>query len=329
MQISSQSNLQYGVGVDIGGSFVKLGVVEYSADSNADAPPKIINKFKISTAGMGSSSTTFADNLARSIYGLIRETKVDVSLQPENNDSTIAAIRAAAETPQAKIIPTISRIGVGVPGCVEDGKIIDCANIPYLANCHLAQLLSQKLKFNLQNITLDNDANMAAKAEVAFGDDRIKSAKNIVMITIGTGIGGAVFANGVLQNGARGLFGEVGRMRIFGDKTFEEVCSATALKTMAVCDDLTEIFPPLNNATKAIIASYAQNLGMGISNIINCYDPSCIILGGGISFGLKYLLPEVLQEVQKHNYGGKPLDEYLTILSATFGNNAGIIGCIV
>lgn len=228
-------------------------------------------------------------------------------------------------------------IGIGVPGIIKDGKI-SMTNLPF-KDYALEEILSTALKIPVK---MDNDANCAALGEQIAGAGR--GADNLILITLGTGVGAGIIIDGKIYSG-RGAAGEVGHMRIDKDGKscacgkkgcWEKYASVSALieKTkeavkerpqgiLAECAkdgiDGRTVFTAMDKGSKTaqkVYDSYIEYLALGLENLINIFDPELILIAGGISKENERLL--------------NPLKEKLKLFDrieiATLRNDAGIIG---
>lgn len=150
----------------------------------------------------------------------------------------------------------ISGIGIGLPGTIDikRGVLIKAKNLPYLKNW---QVKKSFLKFN-KNIKIENDSRCFLIAEAFLGAGR--KYKNIVALTIGTGIGGGIMINGKIYYGKNYVAGEFGYTIIQDEKTLEQLGAKNAFLKYG---DRSEI------------------IGIGVANLINSFDPEVVILGGG------------------------------------------------
>lgn len=213
-------------------------------------------------------------------------------------------------------------VGMGSPGCVDtkNGIISGSANTPF-KNTPAADIVKKKTGLPL---IAGNDANCAAYGEYVFSDTK---SENLVMITLGTGVGGGIVMDGKLYTGTRGFAGEIGHMIISHNGAecacgrhgcFEAYASATALirmfreRIIAEGGKLSgvEISPDAINGKNAfelaeqgnvaaneILDQYASYLATGINNIEMIFDPGEIVLAGGITNDkealMKYLEPYI------------------------------------
>jgi glucokinase len=251
-----------------------------------------------------------------------------------------------AQSPQAEI----AGIGVGAPGPLDPKAGIVIAP-PTLAGWHdvpLIDILGQH--FGLP-VRLENDANAAALGEWRFGAGR--GSGSLVFVTVSTGIGGGVVADGHIYHGRRGLAAEIGHMTITGEGDrcfcgaigcFEAVASGTALGRRA-----TRMTAPgdgsllrrlsadgdvsarhVVDAARAgdadaleLIEAEARWLGIGFTNLLHLYSPDLIVMGGGLSNGFDLLAPSIRKVVQQR---AMPAYRDVPIVRAELGDRAGLIG---
>jgi len=253
----------------------------------------------------------------------------------------------SAETPRS--------IGIGVPGTVnaEKGEVIFTANLP-LAGTNITRELKEKYGCPIH---LGNDANCAALGEVIAGGAR--GARDVVLITLGTGVGGGIIVGGRLITGISGAAGEIGHIVIMAggrqcgcgrQGCWESYASATGLILTAsefmgmypdsllweYCGGLVEkvngrsvfdAFRAGDLAARLTVEQYVEHLATGIVNLINILEPELICVGGGISSSWD-CFAEPLQlrvEAEKYSRYSKGLPQ-TRIVRATLGNDAGIIG---
>lgn len=243
-------------------------------------------------------------------------------------------------------------IGFGVPGVVNN----KLGTIDYACNLNLFNVpLKDYLKdFNLP-IFISNDANVAALAEQRWGV--AKGFKDVVMVTLGTGIGGGVVIDNKLFEGYEGKGAEIGHHVIVvdGEKCgcgrngcFEAYASASALLRYTreamlknkdsmmweFCENKIENVNGLasfecakkgDKAAKEVVDLYLKYLGEGLLNICNIFRPQAIVLGGGISNQKEYLKERVQKYLDDRYYGYKATPK-TEVLIAKFKNDAGIIG---
>lgn len=241
----------------------------------------------------------------------------------------------------------IKYIGIGAPGVLdnENGIATDNSNFHW-TNYPIREKLQQYIN---KPVYLGNDANVAAWAEYISGCG--KGAKNFLMLTLGTGVGGGIILNGKLHSGSHNIGAEIGHTTFkaggnqcgCGNKgCVEAYCSATALIKMAEKDvskypDSVIAKAEKINARVVVDAArendeygvklfneYVSNLAQVCASIINFLDPDVIALGGGVANAGDFLLDKVNEEVKQYVTFSSMMAT--KIMKAEMGNDAGIIG---
>ena len=247
----------------------------------------------------------------------------------------------------------IRSIGIGCPGKASprDGIIYTTSNLTNFDNVNVREEIQRYLNVD---VYVENDANCAAYGEVLHG--AAKGEKNVVVVTLGTGVGGGIILDGSIYRGNFFGAGEIGHQVIKMDEEsacgcgrkgcWEQYASVTALIKFAKEaaqrvpeSELNSICNPIDNLNAKMIFEAAQNgdqtakdvldqffryVAVGVANLVNCIEPDMIVLGGGISAQKEHLSEPVIKYVQEEMYGGMALKS--TIKTATLGNDAGIIG---
>ena len=247
----------------------------------------------------------------------------------------------------------IGFIGIAIPGGVDEksGEIIITPNIPF-SGINISSILSQRLEG--KPVKVINDANAALLAEMKCGVGIDRS--NVVMITLGTGIGGAIAIDGKILNGVNGMAGEIGHMVIQKNGNtcscgrrgcFETYASASALvdlikQEIVFCKSinehtLMEEAPRINarvafdaykkgdKGAKRVLDQYMKSLSCGIASLINIFQPELFIIGGGIS-GQKQNLIDMLHPYIQKELFSSCIQRQTEITTAQCENDAGIIG---
>lgn len=309
----------YSIGVDIGGTGIKIGVVDEKG------------------------SILYRDSCVTDVTGGFDKIICDIKNVIEN-------IMAQNNIEKQQI----KSIGFGLPGYIDKNGKANCVNL----NWKKVDFV-QKLKETFSDIDIfaENDATVAGLAESRFGST--KEHDTSVMITLGTGVGGAIIINGKPFSGAHGVGSEIGHMMI-GDGLykcncgntgcFETYCSATAIIKYAqklisegqqssilnMCDnDISSInakmvFDAYNEndeVAKNVITRFKDYLAKGIANIVNTIDPGIIAIGGGVSKSEDIILDGLKEMVKSHLVYKE--EEFADIVIATLGNDAGIIGAAI
>jgi len=244
-------------------------------------------------------------------------------------------------------------IGVGCPGAIDSEKgIVNYSNNLQWSNVHLKDYLEKVTKLPVR---ITNDANAATLGEAKFGSGKIY--KSIIMITLGTGVGGGVIIDGKLFEGNEGKGTELGHTVIVVDGEpcscgrngcLEAYSSATALiretKRMMeknpnsylwqlVDGDISKVngkvaFDAAKNGDKVgheIVKWYVKYLSEGILNFCNIFRPDVIILSGGIANQGDYLINRLVEYCKARYYGYQRAPE-VAIKKAILGYESGIIG---
>lgn len=222
---------------------------------------------------------------------------------------------------------TVTSLGIGVPGQVQpasrrvlSGGFVDLSGIDFAAEIETATALP---------VTLENDAVMALLGEVSHGAAQTK--RNVVMLTIGTGIGGAILEQGQVLRG-RGSAGQLGHLCIDTAGLtcvcgrvgcVETVSSGTAfglhlsqagLPTGTRAEDL---LARSDATARGVITAWAQPLRCAIDTLIAICDPECVLIGGGAGLAAVAALASL---PVRHSWFKAP------VLAAALGDDAGVIG---
>ena len=287
------------IGVDLGGTKILTAL--------ADSKGNILSAVKIDTEA-SSGPEKVLSNITRSIL--------------------MAAKQAGVPTSK------ISKIGIGAPGPIlGEAIIVSPPNLPGWKNVNIKSILQRELKIN---VCVENDANAAALGELYFGAG--KGFKNLVYMTISTGIGGGIIIDGKIYRGALGVAGEVGHMVMDpkGPKCgcgrrgcLEALAAGPAIAKMAGKKTAVDVDAAAKKGDKRSIKAIetaAKYIGMGIGNINNILNPDIFVIGGGVTnignmifTPIKYWAKEYSMEAARKS---------LIIVPAKQKNNAGVMGAI-
>ncbi len=311
--------MSYYIGIDIGGTNLKAGLV--------DGDGRLLAKRKMKVAGV-----TDPASLAWTVHALSMDLCRDLGCDPAE----------------------ILSVGVGCPGTVEirSGTIVYTCNLP-LRNVPLRRLFHQLSETPLY---IENDANCAALAEYYVGGGQ--GSKRFITITLGTGVGGGIVHNGKIFHGSNGMAGEVGHMSIQMDGEacpcgrrgcWERYASAAALKrqtaeALAAHPDsiLAQVIAENDNHVsgqsafiaarrgcavgQAVCDRYIRYLAAGIVNIINIFQPDTLAIGGGVSNEADECLLLPLRRRVAEQSLPCGADKRTKIVKALLGGDAGVIG---
>ncbi|MCH4153621.1 MAG: ROK family protein [Saccharofermentans sp.] len=309
--------MSYYVGIDLGGTNIKAGVV--------DQEGKLLNKLSIKT------------NAQRSMEEIIH----DMGTLAED------CIRDAGFTRE-----DIEAIGIGSPGTPDNdaGLLVYSSNLPFV-NAPMRKLIRDVIDLP---VYIDNDANCAAMAEAVAG--AAKGSKDSVTITLGTGVGAGVIVNGRIYSGFNQAGSEFGHTVLVsgGIKCgcgrrgcFEQYASASAMARMtkeaceahpdSIMNSIRDSYGEYNariafdamnkgdKAAKQVVDTYIDYLSDGLANAINTFMPEILVIGGGVCNEGDALLKPLTENTMSRPYFGPGVAK-TTIRLAEMGNDAGIVG---
>lgn len=233
----------------------------------------------------------------------------------------------------------INGIGVSVAGNITKEGILTEANNLSINGINIRHAIWRN--FNCNRVSIINDADAAAVAELFSGS--LSGHQNAMMLTIGTGIGGAVIINGKVYSGGNHNGIEIGHMIVDrnGDKCscgnrgcVETICSAAWIVEQGkkrFGQEVTDAKYIIDKAkigdgtASAIIREYCINVSTALASLVAIFDPEKIVIGGGISHAGRWLLEPIEnmlwhENIHKFHY---PLEK------AFYGNEAGIIGAVI
>ncbi len=250
--------------------------------------------------------------------------------QPATPEAVIPALVEGIN--QLNSEQTCRAIGVGTPGPVDETAKISLVaiNLSNWWNVPLAKELEKAIGLPT---FLANDANCAGLGEAWLGAGR--GYKNLILLTLGTGIGGAIIINGELFTGHRGAAGELGLITLRPDGpscnsgnqgSLEQYISIQAIRrrTGKEPKELADLAELGDKFALDFWQEYGRDLGIGLTTLIYVLTPEVIILGGGISGAINYFLPSVLAEIEHRILFMSRED--LKIIPAQLGNQAGAVG---
>lgn len=307
---------KYIYGVDLGGTTVKMGLF--------DSEGNVLEKWEIVTRKENSGELILPD--------------IAASINEKSKEKGIA-------------VEDILGIGIGVPGPItEDGRVLKCVNLGW-GIFSVADKLRELT--GVEKVKVGNDANVAALGEQWRGGGR--GFKSIVMVTLGTGVGGGVIIDGKILTGSNGAAGEIGHLTVnpaearltcgCGKKgCLEQYSSATGLMRLAAekleetdrpstlrqCEQVSgrEIFREYEAgdevATEAV-EEFARYLGLGLSHVAAVVDPDAFVIGGGVSKNGPAVTDVIKKEYEKNVMFALQNKEFRL---AELGNDAGIYGAV-
>lgn len=302
---------KYCFGVDVGGTTVKLGL--FTVDGT------VLDKWEIVTRKEDKGKYILSD-IAAAIEEKLKDKDIDKA--------------------------SCVGVGIGVPGPVDaDGIVHKAANLGW-GEFEVAKSLSELL---MLKVRAGNDANVAALGEMWKGGG--KGHKNLVAVTLGTGVGGGIIVNGEIVTGATGAGGEIGHIHIEDEETeccgcgnkgcLEQYSSATGIvrlakkrleintdKTILTGNNLTAkaIFDALKTGDLValeVVEKFAKYLGKALAMIASVVNPEIFVVGGGVSKAGEILLSYVKKYYVQYAFHGS---RDAAFALATLGNDAGIYG---
>lgn len=227
---------------------------------------------------------------------------------------------------------TISGIGISTAGIVDINKGIVTGGVDHILDYTTIPIVNRLQAVLKVPVSIDNDVNCAAFGEKWNGSGKEKG--NFIMLTLGTGIGGAIVIDGELYRGHSFSAGEWGNMLIEG-KTFEEVASISGLIRLVRRykgkgewngKRIFELYDKGDREVAQAVGIFFKHLAIGISNLAYIFNPETIIIGGGITDRGNEFLKGVKEEVSK--YLNQEIYNNCEIELAQNGNCAGMIGAI-
>jgi glucokinase len=254
-------------------------------------------------------------------------------------EDMVSAIRWLAEKFGQE---ALAGVGVVVPGFIDmhRGVIVGCNNLPAFEGFALRDDMSRRLG---KPVILENDANAAAMGEKWLGAGR--EVEDLVLLTLGTGIGGGIICRGRILHGFVGMAGELGHLTVYPDGNpcgcgnngcLEKHASATAITAMARLMQLGEnvsseaVFEIAHSrgekAEKArrIFESMGSALGVCIANMVNIFNFPLYLLSGGPLPAWDLFAPAMFREIEKRSFTYR--NTKTRVERATLGNEAGLYG---
>ena len=235
-----------------------------------------------------------------------------------------------------------------VPGAVDSDKavVLQAPNLPSLVNFALKTELEKRLGWP---VCLENDANAAAVGEMWLGAAR--GCRDVVSVTLGTGVGGGVILDGKLWRGSHGSAGEIGhtavdpfsglKCKCGNTGCLELFASATAIVRMT--REGLALFPESklksngltavkvyeagrhgDELARAVFKRFGLYLGIGLANLINLIDPQIIVIAGGAANGWDLFADEMYRQVEERAF--RTVAQQVKIARAECGDNAGLLG---
>jgi glucokinase len=234
-----------------------------------------------------------------------------------------------------KLVPNAERVvsmGVGTPGPADRTHRIArlALNLPEWRDIPVAELLEAQTGIPT---VVENDANCAAVGEAWLGAGR--RFQNFILLTLGTGVGGAIFINGKLFTGHQGAAGELGVITFNPEGppcnsgnsgSFEQYACIRAIRRLSgkAPEELALLAKKGDKEALECWSAYGKNLGIGLCSLIYVLAPEAIVIGGGISASVEFFFPSAMAEIERRVLF--PSREGLQLVKAELGNQAGMVG---
>ncbi len=304
------------IGVDLGGTNIAVGLVDMDGE-------RILRKKSVKT-----NAPRPCREISRDIVTVCRELCSDEGIE----------------------LSELKWIGIATPGIVKSSVVTLAVNLGW-ENEPLGEIVREMTGIPT---FVANDANAAAYAEAVWGVGA--GEPSVISVTLGTGVGGGIIIDGRIWEGINGFAAELGHMVVDADGRLcgcgkrgclEAYCSASALvkeaqRMMGLCRD-SKMWELCNNdpanmngkipfdaykagdyAAGVVVNEFINYLSVGISNIINIFQPSVICVGGGISYEGEALMAPLRESLRYNAFGTK--DKSTRVEVAKYKNDAGIIG---
>ncbi|MDE5679677.1 MAG: ROK family glucokinase [Lachnospiraceae bacterium] len=303
---------KYVFGIDVGGTTIKMGLFDMNAN--------VLEKWEIKSVTANGGERILPD-IAESIQNKMKEMDIETD--------------------------EVAGIGIGVPGPVDaEGTVYKTANLGWDTVFHIPEAFQEYLKLP---VMAGNDANVAALGEMWQGGG--KGYKDLVVVTLGTGVGGGIICNGQMVTGANGAGGEIGHIHVEDNETeecgchnigcLEQYASATGIARLARkrLEEDTEdsilrgreisakaVFDAVKFGDKVAIQiaeRFGEYLGKGLAAIAGVVNPEIFVIGGGVSKAGEVLFEYIRPYYMQYAFRGCRDAKFAL---ATLGNDAGIFG---
>jgi glucokinase len=255
-------------------------------------------------------------------------------------DAVLTDMVQAIETLRSRLgEKSLAGVGIGVPGFIrmDTGVVVGAANLPQFDNYPVRDEVGKRLG---TPVILENDANAAALGEKWIGAGR--DVDDLVLLTLGTGIGGGIIIGGRVLHGHVGMAGELGHITISPNGNpcgcgnsgcLEKHASATAISVMGrlmglgadvSSQDVYNLAVGGNEKAKTVFRSMGEALGIALANLVNIFNFPLYLLSGGPLPAWDFFAPAMLAEISKRSFTYR--NSPTRIERAQLGNEAGLYG---
>jgi len=296
------------IGIDVGGTNTKLGIINRSGN--------VVARTSLSTKSYMLNKNKLIDAIVDSIKGLILEYKVSCK--------------------------DIIGIGVGLPGLIDPKKGIVkiLTNIPGWKNVPLKNILQKRLNIP---VFLENDVNLITLGEFRYGAGI--NQKNVICMTLGTGVGSGLILNGMLYEGEGYAAGELGHMplnekgpscncggfgcfeRYVGNKYLEKKARRYFKNNQLTLEDVGRLAGKGNKKAIRFWEETALHIGNALTGVVNLLNPNLIIIGGGVANSYRFISRVIRDTIRARAM--KVPGAMVKISKAKLGSNAGLLGAKV
>ncbi|MCL4850105.1 MAG: ROK family protein [Bryobacteraceae bacterium] len=257
----------------------------------------------------------------------------------EGRDAVISDIVDAITRIKRKVgAGRLAGVGIGVPGfiLIEKGIIVGSNNLPEFEGFPVRDEIERRLG---TQVILENDANAAAMGEKWMGAG--KEVDDLILLTLGTGIGGGIISHGRILHGFVGMGGEIGHMTVYPNGNpcgcgnygcLEKHASATAVSSMAALlhlgdnvtsEDVYKMAAAGDEKAQMIFVSMGMALGLAIGTLVNIFNFPLVLLSGGMLPAWDLFAPPMMKEVER-SFTFR--NTKTTVGKAILGNEAGLYG---
>ncbi len=305
--LSCRSMNEYAIGVDLGGTNLRAAAIDRSG--------RILDKI--------SGNTNFSEGREAVLHDIVTAIQ---KMRDEQGPSGLAGI------------------GVGIPGFIrmKEGFLTNSNNLPYLENFPVRDEISRRLG---TKVILENDANAAALGEKWMGAGR--EVDDLVLLTLGTGIGGGIISGGRVIRGFVGMAGELGHITVVPNGNpcgcgnqgcLEKHASATAVTAMArlmqLGEELSskEVYDVALQAgekgdkARTIWRVVGEALGVALASLVNTFNFPLYLLSGGMLPAWEFFAPHMMRTLERHSFTFRTTKAETRVAQATLGNEAGLYG---
>lgn len=254
---------------------------------------------------------------------------------PVHGPDLLEAVAGLVEKLTAGAAEPVVAVGVGIPSLIDSrtGRVRMSANVD-LADVDVAGALGARLGLP---VAVDNDANVAALAESRIGAGRGRG--DIVMLTLGTGVGGGVIIDGRIFRGGSGTGAELGHMVVQADGPpcqrncpnrgcLETMVSGTAIARDAGmhAEEVVRLATAGDAAAIEVLTRAGRYLGVGLASLANIFNPDAFVIGGGAAAAGEFMLAPARAEYRAR---ALPPNAQADVLPAALGATAGAIGAAI